>query len=271
MTFAQLGLGLTPSLHEGTVNALPANAYYLQYDAQTEPGNSGGPVFDADTGVVFAIVVAKLRSGNESNIAISDDRIMPFLLNAHVAIDTANRQVAVAAPPPTPLPTPTPEPTPSINTAMCQSGLSDFDAAYSSLNDAFNRYIRSQQSASNSARVATTRLAFSVAAIAAAYEVRAIRSVINAEEPKFSDPQSEIGGSGADDTARQTGKIVDDIHQRDQLALSWSQQRYSLFQNIANGGAGFQLDQSTLDESNRLTAQIDDDLNDLRYSHPCTM
>ena len=49
--FGQLGLGLTPSVHLGTVNALPAGGALIQFDAQIEPGNSGGPLFDANNGV----------------------------------------------------------------------------------------------------------------------------------------------------------------------------------------------------------------------------
>lgn len=40
MTFAQLGLGVTPAIHAGTVNALPASGYFIQYDAQTEQRNT---------------------------------------------------------------------------------------------------------------------------------------------------------------------------------------------------------------------------------------
>ncbi|MGA2395537.1 MAG: hypothetical protein ABSH03_19525 [Candidatus Lustribacter sp.] len=173
------------------------------------------------------------------------------------------------APTPEPTPMPTPEPTPSIATTQCQSGIADFLSAYSALNDAFGRYIKAQQSATNAARASTNRYGFLAAEIAAAYEIRAINSVINAEEPKLVGPQNQISASGANDTARRAGQIENDIHQRDELALSWSQQRYSLFTNLANGGSGFQLDQSTLNESNDLTARIDGEFNDARYSQPC--
>ncbi len=268
LTFAQLGLGLTPSIHAGTVNALPANGYYVQYDAQTEPGNSGGPLFDANTGAVFGIVVAKVKGANESNIAIAFPRLAKFLSNAGVGLRTRPDSDATAAVP-SPTPIPTPVPTPAIDVSACRSALSDFYTASTALNDAFNRYIRAQQSASSSAQVATTRVAMSVAQIAAAYELRAIRSVIDAEEPKFIGPESSIEQSGALETARLTSRIINHIHMRDGYALNWSQARYSLFGNIANGGSGFQLDQTPLNESNFLTGQIDSDFSELRLARPC--
>ena len=50
------GLGLSPSFHEGTISSLLAEAGLLQYDAQTDHGNSGSPLFDVDSGAVYGLV-----------------------------------------------------------------------------------------------------------------------------------------------------------------------------------------------------------------------
>jgi serine protease Do len=50
---------LEPSYHSGPVSAIHgAGAYYIQYDALTDHGNSGGPLFDPATGQVYGIVQA---------------------------------------------------------------------------------------------------------------------------------------------------------------------------------------------------------------------
>jgi len=90
------GLGLMPSVHQGTVNAFPGNGAFIEFDAQIEHGNSGGPVFDPDTGIVYGVVTYKLGS-DQTNLGISTAVLHPFLQNAKVAIDTARRDAAVAA------------------------------------------------------------------------------------------------------------------------------------------------------------------------------
>ena len=92
-----LGLGLTPSVHVGTVNALPASGFYIQFDAQTEPGNSGGPLFDPSTGVVEGIVVLKVGQ-RESNFAIAAAQLLLVASNAHVSFTLADRTVAAPTP-----------------------------------------------------------------------------------------------------------------------------------------------------------------------------
>jgi S1-C subfamily serine protease len=50
---------LEPSYHSGPVSAIHgAGQYYIQYDALTDHGNSGGPLFDPTTGEVYGIVQA---------------------------------------------------------------------------------------------------------------------------------------------------------------------------------------------------------------------
>ena len=85
MILARAQLGLTPSLHVGIVNALPANGVLIQFDAQVEHGNSGGPLFDAESGLVYGIVTWKMN-GRESNLAIAAPTLMAIARNARVAL-----------------------------------------------------------------------------------------------------------------------------------------------------------------------------------------
>jgi hypothetical protein len=263
-------------LHEGTVNALPAGGYFIQYDAQTEPGNSGGPLFDVETAVVYGIVVAKLRSSNESNVAIAANRLSAFLQNAHVALRASapargiarHTQVADLA---TPKPSPTPEPTPVIATEQCLAALAALGSAMTDLSSSYDRYTSAYATTTSATASATTRAGMIGAQIRVNLELRAIRSTVNAEEPKLVQPEQGIEQSGAIQTARRTSQIVLLIHQRDGYALAMSSQRKSLIDNLAAGGPGFTVDTTAISEANRLTNQVDSELSELRLSSPCNV
>src|ERR1039457_5283507 len=82
-------LGLAPSLHLGTLSALIAGGALLEYDAQTDHGNSGGPLFDAQTGAVYGIVTwgnTGVSGAVQNNIAISIRDLTQFFQNAHVQV-----------------------------------------------------------------------------------------------------------------------------------------------------------------------------------------
>jgi len=274
LNFAQLGLGLTPSLHAGTVNALPGSGYYIQYDAQSEPGNSGGPLFDEENGSVYAVVVLKMTWSNESNLAIAGPGIRAFLASAGVPQDrptalSHRRELVATAPTPTPEPSPTPEPTPSIDASACSKGIYDFNSAYNDLNASYNRYAAATKNTASSAQSASNRWGFIAANVFAGYELKAIRSVIDAEEPKLDLAQTEIEGSRATNIAQLTNSLVQDIHERDQDALNWSTVKQQLLDNLANGGSGYQLDQTPLNEGNRLTSSIGRKQSEMRFSQIC--
>jgi S1-C subfamily serine protease len=56
-SFEQLvGDSLRPTVHEGIVSAIRLDGDIIQFDAVTDHGNSGGPVFDSGSGKVVAIV-----------------------------------------------------------------------------------------------------------------------------------------------------------------------------------------------------------------------
>jgi S1-C subfamily serine protease len=48
--------GLSPSVHLGVISAVVSGGDLLEYDAQTDHGNSGGPLFDVQTGDVYGVV-----------------------------------------------------------------------------------------------------------------------------------------------------------------------------------------------------------------------
>ena len=90
---ASAGLGLSPSFHEGSVSSILAEAGLLQYDAQTDHGNSGSPLFDVDSGAVYGLV----RAGGtgetgalQNNFAITIPMLIPFLQNAHAPVSYVN-------------------------------------------------------------------------------------------------------------------------------------------------------------------------------------
>lgn len=87
------GLRLSPSFHEGSVSSILAEAGLLQYDAQTDHGNSGSPLFDVDSGTVYGLV----RGGGtgetgalQNNFAITIPMLIPFLQNAHAPVSYVN-------------------------------------------------------------------------------------------------------------------------------------------------------------------------------------
>ena len=86
LSMFERGLGLSPSFHEGTISSVVADGAYLEYDAQTDHGNSGSPLFDVETGQVYGLVTA-VNTGTtgalQNNIAIGSVSLEAFLQNAH--------------------------------------------------------------------------------------------------------------------------------------------------------------------------------------------
>ncbi len=80
---------LTPSVHVGTISAVVNHGGLLEYDAQTLPGNSGGPLFDPATGDVLGIVRAKDRESTDANLAIGVTPVVRRFLTEHSLAFTA--------------------------------------------------------------------------------------------------------------------------------------------------------------------------------------
>jgi serine protease Do len=96
ISFALAGLGLLPAVHEGIVTSYLGNGFFLEFDAQVEHGNSGGPVFDPDTGIVYALVTFKIGT-DQTNLAISLSQLTAFIENTSIPITRSTRTVALSA------------------------------------------------------------------------------------------------------------------------------------------------------------------------------
>ncbi|GAC1409728.1 MAG: hypothetical protein NVSMB64_18600 [Candidatus Velthaea sp.] len=90
----QLRFGnLKPSVHLGSVNAL--DGQFIQHDALTDHGNSGGPLFDRATGVVYGINTFGIDAKSDLKVvnyfAIAIPSILSVLDNARVSYKTDQR------------------------------------------------------------------------------------------------------------------------------------------------------------------------------------
>ena len=85
-----------PSVHLGSVNSIDDGGLYLEHDALTDHGNSGGPLFDQNTAVVYGVNTFFIRSRTDAAInndfAIAIPAALGLLGNAHVAYQTENQQ-----------------------------------------------------------------------------------------------------------------------------------------------------------------------------------
>lgn len=83
----QLQTDLEPSVHAGIVNDIVSD-YYIEHDAVTDHGNSGGPLFDPQTGLVYGIVTSFVPSQTaravQNNLAIVAEQAAAFLRNAGI-------------------------------------------------------------------------------------------------------------------------------------------------------------------------------------------
>jgi S1-C subfamily serine protease len=83
--------GLAPSLHLGTVNALVPDGSMIEFDATTDHGNSGGPLFDPATGVVYGVVTF-IASGEsqavQGSFATSMQVLWPFIRQSKIRVIT---------------------------------------------------------------------------------------------------------------------------------------------------------------------------------------
>lgn len=87
---SDMGLkGLTPSLHLGTINALVPDGSMIEFDATTDHGNSGGPLFNPETGVVYGIVTAIAPGESQAvqgSFATSLKVLWPFIERSKVRV-----------------------------------------------------------------------------------------------------------------------------------------------------------------------------------------
>lgn len=95
----------SPSYHQGTVNALIEGGYYIEHDAVQDHGNSGGPLFDMNSGAVYGLVTYGVQSpmsqAVQNNVAISIRQASQFFINANVTVtwESPAPAVSIAAAP----------------------------------------------------------------------------------------------------------------------------------------------------------------------------
>lgn len=86
---------LEPSIHLGAINSIMEEGEILEHDALTDHGNSGGPLFDRDTGVVYginsALVPSRTSKAIVNFIAFAMPYIIPFLDNAKIVYARAGQ------------------------------------------------------------------------------------------------------------------------------------------------------------------------------------
>jgi S1-C subfamily serine protease len=94
------GLGLAPSFHEGTVSSIIANGALIEYDAQTDRGNSGSPLFDVESGNIYGMVTlvdTGTTGALQNNIAIGATSLEPFLQNARHDIAVGLKELGTSS------------------------------------------------------------------------------------------------------------------------------------------------------------------------------
>jgi hypothetical protein len=87
----------TPSMSAGTISALRLDAAgdrrLLQLSAPLNPGNSGGPIVDAE-GYIIGIAQARVENANAIGLAIPINRVKQFIqshgLEAHLPVELVN-------------------------------------------------------------------------------------------------------------------------------------------------------------------------------------
>lgn len=90
------GMGLSPSTHVGTVNAITDDGSLIEFDATVDHGNSGGPLYDPNTGLVYGMVTYGLQSQQstavQNNFALSMQALWPFIKDSKIRVldDTEN-------------------------------------------------------------------------------------------------------------------------------------------------------------------------------------
>jgi hypothetical protein len=93
---------INPSFHFGSINSLPATGY-IQFDALTDHGNSGGPLFGRRTGMVYGVVTLIVQSDTakavQNNLALANQlSFLDYLWLPHVVYLRYNSSTSQAVP-----------------------------------------------------------------------------------------------------------------------------------------------------------------------------
>ena len=158
---------------------------------------------------------------------------------------------------------------------LFRSAMTSFRSAYNDWSGAYNRYTKA--TANTTAAVPTYvpsgSYAYSSYIGVEVYinlEVRAINSVISAEEPKLQSAQEDIVASGNEPLSRVTAQLIDEIQTTDQYSLMWSQSRSRLVYAVAAGQYPPAVDQSAAERVRDAMAVITTSQTQLSIGDPCT-
>jgi tetratricopeptide (TPR) repeat protein len=93
--FLNAGFAIQPSTTKGTVSAILLQTInrgdsisYIQTDAATNPGNSGGPLYLVETGEVMGIARGKLKDSERLGLAICIDIIQKILADMDIELQS---------------------------------------------------------------------------------------------------------------------------------------------------------------------------------------
>jgi S1-C subfamily serine protease len=91
---------LKASVHLGSINSIMGGGKYIEHDALTDHGNSGGPLFDQKSGVVYGINTEFIQSRTSKQVvnalATSISAVLPFLENAKIGLTLEDQSASGA-------------------------------------------------------------------------------------------------------------------------------------------------------------------------------
>lgn len=88
---------LKPELQSGRITAVRISGAFIQHSAPSEAGESGGPLFLADSGDVIGVVKGKY-AGGAGYFAVGSAALRAFLQSANVSFDSGESTVNAPAP-----------------------------------------------------------------------------------------------------------------------------------------------------------------------------
>jgi V8-like Glu-specific endopeptidase len=233
LDLAAAGLGLSPAIHSGEVNALPGDGFFIEYDAQTEHGNSGGPLFDPADGMVYGIVSFKINATDQSNLGIAVNQARAFLVNAGVNGNYFSANVATTV---TPFDSPTP--TISVDPAACQQAVAQFNLAYNSYFQGLRVLFGYVTTASEATKNLNPHDSAGVAqALSASQdEYNAITNVMKFDEPKFDDALNQLSRDAPTSTAEAARDYISEVKRFDYFTQQLTSSYVSQYQTELTTG-----------------------------------
>lgn len=152
----------------------------------------------------------------------------------------------------------------------CVAAYAAFSNAYQAWYGAYARYFKSiDDTNAVFPKYVLGPTSYFGAALDAGYELRAIRSTIDAEEPRL----QQAWGAMQATSAGRTGQIVADmlaaIQAVDAGALAWTTSRLQSFQSLAAGGPAYAIDESASTRSRDARARVSADAAQLTQMKIC--